>query len=86
MTDLHPSHRWAEHFHAFIQDDVVYCIACGAEGYDDVPQAFAPCTAVVCGVTMNSWDDPGHVHFCVRPHDDGLHLCGDKTCGRRFNP
>lgn len=86
MTDtLHDTHAWGERL-----DDgarIPWCVSCGVDGYENEPAAFLPCVpAKRCGVTMNSWDDPGHVHICGKPHSTGDHHCVDPTCLRWFHP
>lgn len=77
MSDvLHETHRWGE------RRGVPVCLDCKVEGYEDEPSAFAECPGPPqkkgqpCGVTKDSWDNPGHVHRCPGGiHPSGMHFC-----------
>ena len=89
VEELHESHDWNER--RFIDGDglrfIPYCIECQVDGFVNEPKAFKPCPGPKvkrsrCRVTMESRDDPGHLHRCLGGHTSGDHFC--KVCHRWY--
>ncbi len=88
MSDeLHDTHRWGERLLREGTEErmIPCCLDCGVDGFENEPDAFLPCRPKNrCGVTMESWDNPGHTHVCGTAHATGDHHCADTRCSRWF--
>jgi hypothetical protein len=97
MAELHETHRWGER--SYYGEMVPACLDCHAFGFEDVPAAFAECPGPpeqpakrgkskepksACSVTLESLDDPGHLHECLGGCDGELHFCKTSFCRRWF--
>lgn len=77
------------------------CLDCHCFGFEDVPAAFTECPGPPepatrkrgkskepheeCSATLESLDDPGHLHECLGgSHPDGMHFCKTDFCRRWF--
>ena len=89
MADtLHETHRWGER--AYNGTRIPFCLDCRVDGFEDEPAAFEECPGKKitrkqgseCPATLESLDDPGHLHQCIGGHTTGHHFCGE--CQRWF--
>lgn len=95
MAELHETHRWGER--SYYGEMAPACLDCQVFGFEDVPAAFTECPGPPepsakrgkapkseCSATMESLDDPGHLHECLGGHDSGDHFCKVDFCRRWF--
>lgn len=90
--ELHDTHQWGER--DVDGQAIPCCLVCRVDGYENEPDAFAECPGeppppepkkgAQCGVTMESLEEPGHLHVCGAAHATGDHHCRVDFCQRWF--